>query len=56
MKTTTESAEEVKNLKKGDVITVKHGGMNLYGTLQYPQFWRERSDVSWQDLNKDDVK
>ena len=28
--------EEAKSIKKGSVITVKHQGTNVYGTLQYP--------------------
>ena len=37
-------------MKEGSVITVKHQGTNVYGTLQYPKFYRERNDVSWNDL------
>ena len=44
--------EEAKKLKKGSVITVKHSGTNVYGTLQYPKFYRERTDVKWNDLIK----
>ena len=32
------------------VITVKHQGTNVHGTLQYPKFYRIRSDVQWKDL------
>ncbi len=39
-----------KSLKKGSVITVKHSGTNVHGTLQYPKFYRERTDVKWEDL------
>ena len=46
----TEHAEEAKTVKPGDVITVKHLGMNIYGTLQFPQFYRERLDVKWTDV------
>ena len=46
------AADDVKKLKEGDVITVKHSGVNIYGTLQFPQFYRERLDVKWTDLNK----
>ena len=42
--------EEAKSIKKGSVITVKHQGMNVHGTLQYPKFYRERTDVKWNDL------
>jgi uncharacterized protein (DUF427 family) len=44
--------EEVKKVKEGAVITVKHQGTNVYGTLQYPKFYRERTDVKWDDLIK----
>ena len=47
-----DNAEEAKQIKEGAVITVKHSGMNTYGTLLFPQFYRERLDVKWQDLNK----
>ena len=47
-----DNVEAAKNLKPGDVITVKHTGMNAYGKLLYPQFYRERTDVNWTDLNK----
>ena len=42
--------QEAKGVKVGSVITVKHMGVNIYGTLQYPKFFRLRSDVSWDDL------
>ena len=45
-----ENYQEAKNIKVGAVITVKHMGTNVYGTLQYPKFFRERLDVSWNDL------
>jgi hypothetical protein len=44
--------EEAKKVKEGAVITVKHLGTNSYGTLQYPKFYRERTDVTWDDLIK----
>ena len=47
-----EFTENVKKMKPGAVITVKHGGVNVYGTLQFPQFYRERTDVKWDDLIK----
>jgi lauroyl/myristoyl acyltransferase len=47
---TLENYEEAKKVKKGAVITVKHLGTNAYGTLQYPKFYRERTDVKWEDL------
>jgi hypothetical protein len=43
--------EEAKKVKKGSVITVKHLGTNKYGTLQYPKFYRERTDVKWDEIN-----
>jgi hypothetical protein len=46
----TENAEEAKTVKVGSVITVKHLGTNVYGTLQYPKFYRERFDCVWDDL------
>jgi hypothetical protein len=42
--------EEAKAVKEGSVITVKHSGTNVYGTLQYPKFYRERTDVKWDDI------
>ena len=47
-----ENEEEAKKIKVGSVITVKHSGVNVHGTLLFPQFYRERTDVNWQDLNK----
>jgi hypothetical protein len=44
--------EEAKKVKEGSLITVKHSGVNVYETLQYPQFYRERTDVKWEDLIK----
>jgi hypothetical protein len=44
--------EEAKTVRKSSVITVKHLGTNVYGTLQYPKFYRERTDVNWEDLIK----
>ena len=42
--------EVAKNIKPGAVITVKHQGANAYGTLLYPKFFRERTDVTWEEL------
>jgi hypothetical protein len=39
-------------IKEGAIITVKHSGSNVYGTLQFPKFYRERLDVKWDDLIK----
>jgi hypothetical protein len=44
--------EEAKKVKEGAVITVKHLGVNVYGTLQHPQFYRERTDVKWEEIIK----
>jgi hypothetical protein len=41
---------EAKEVKEGSVVTVKHQGTNVYGTLQYPKFYRERTDVKWNDI------
>ena len=49
---TNHSLEDAKKIKEEAVITVKHSGMNVYGTLLFPQFYRERKDVKWSDLNK----
>jgi hypothetical protein len=48
----TDNYEEAKKVKEGSVITVKHLGTNVHGTLQYPKFYRERTDVKWEDLIK----
>jgi hypothetical protein len=48
----SDNYEEAKKLKKDAVITVKHSGKNVYGTLQYPKFYRERIDLKWEDLIK----
>ena len=47
---TAENTIEAKQIKKGTIVTVKHQGTNVHGTLQYPQFYRERLDVNWNDL------
>ena len=44
--------EQAKKIKEGAVISVKYQGRNVYGTLQYPQFYRERNDVKWEDIIK----
>ena len=48
----SDNYEEAKRVKEGSVITVKHSGVNVYGTLQFPKFYRERNDVKWEDLIK----
>ena len=40
-----ENFTEAKLIKQGSQITVKHSGVNIYGTLLYPKFYRERLDV-----------
>jgi hypothetical protein len=45
----SDNYEDAKRVKVGSVITVKHQGVNVYGTLQYPKFYRERFDVNWND-------
>ena len=52
--TITENEAEAKTIREGSIITVKHLGTNVYGTLQYAKFYRERKDVTWQDLIKQD--
>ena len=47
-----DNLSEAKKVKQGAVITVKHSGANVYGTLQYPKFYRERNDVNWDELIK----
>ena len=46
----SDNYEEAKKVKEGAIITVKHQGTNVYGTLQYPKFFRERTDVTWSEL------
>ena len=43
-------SEEAKRVKEGSIITVKYQGVNVYGTLQYPKFYRERTDITWAEL------
>jgi DNA ligase-1 len=42
--------EEAKKLKEGAIITIKHSGVNAYGLSLQPKFYRERTDVTWNDL------
>ncbi len=49
----SDNYDDAKLVKEGAVITVKYLGKNIYGTLQYPKFYRERTDVEWKDLIKD---
>jgi hypothetical protein len=48
----SDNYEEAKRVKEGAVITVKHSGANVYGTLQYPKFYRERPDLTWENVIK----
>ena len=48
----TENYEEAKGMKAGDVVTIKFIGTNAHGTLLYPKFYRQRTDVTWNDLIK----
>lgn len=48
----SDNYEEAKKVKQGDVITVKHLGANIHGTLQFPKFYRARTDVKWENLIK----
>ena len=45
-----EKQESAKQVKIGSVITVKHSGMNVHGSMLFPQFYRERTDVKWNDI------
>jgi DNA ligase-1 len=38
----------------GSVLTVKHSGYFSNGTLRHPYFWRERKDISWKDISKEE--
>ena len=46
----SDNYEEAKKVRRGSVVTVKHQGVNVYGTLQFPKFYRIRTDVKWDDL------
>jgi hypothetical protein len=46
----TENYQEAKGIPEESVITVKHLGVNVYGTLQFPKFYRERKDLTWNDV------
>jgi hypothetical protein len=48
--------ETGKKLAKGDVITVKYYGKNIYGTLLEPVFYRVRDDVVWNEVLEDQNK
>ena len=47
-----ENYEEAKKIKVGSVITVKHSGINAYGKLLFPKFFRERTDVKWEEIKQ----
>lgn len=34
----------------GSIVTVKHSGYYSTGKLKQPVFWRERKDVTWEDI------
>jgi len=38
--------------KIGSVLTVKHAGFYSNGRLKHPYFWREREDLSWDQVKK----
>ena len=42
---TNEMQDQAKQVKVGSLITVKHLGQNVHGTLQFPQFYRERNEM-----------
>jgi hypothetical protein len=44
------SSNDAKGVKVGSVITIKHSGANMYGSLLYPKFYRLRTDVKWEDI------
>jgi hypothetical protein len=45
----TENLQEAKKLKRGDIVTVKYSGVNIYDKLMQPTFYRLREDdVNWQ--------
>jgi hypothetical protein len=46
----SDNYQEAKRVAEGTVVTVKHGGTNVYGTLQFPKFYRERKDLAWDEL------
>lgn len=39
-------------LQTGAVLTVKHSGFHPTGALKFPFLWRERKDISWEELTK----
>ncbi len=45
-----DSLEVAKKIKEGAVVTIKHLGKNVHGTVQSPKFFRERIDVKWEDV------
>ena len=38
--------------RKGTVVTVTYTGVNIYGKLLQPQFYRIRGDVTWKELRE----
>ncbi len=47
-----ENYDEAKKIKVGSVITVKHSGVNTYGKLLFPRFFRERTEVKWDEIKQ----
>ena len=45
-----QKATNEKQIKIGDVVTVKHSGFNEKGTLIFPTFIGKREDLTWEDL------
>ena len=46
----SENAEQAIAVTEGAVISVQHGGINVYGSYLLPQFYRERTDITWAEL------
>jgi hypothetical protein len=44
----SDNYQKAKKVKEGSIITVRHSGINIYGTLQFPKFYRERTDRKWE--------
>jgi len=36
--------------KEGTILTVKYSGYWTSGKLKYPYFWKERHDITWEDI------
>jgi DNA ligase-1 len=46
----SDNYEAAKQVQVGSTITEKYLVTNAHGTLQFPKFYRERSDVKWEEL------